>query len=713
MSVEKNSDYSETHAGIQTCLIIALSALEALNILMMAGLCFQARPLHSPLEGQIMPEWLAQFKPTRDIFFYRFFLVTVFGIFGLLAMMFRRKIGTISLTRPLARFVVFELLIAGLALFSLFQNFAYGDIHLAGKILYCWGAAFILTKIFWRQIDLALARAAGAMADVKKTAVINRWVGLSVPFLIFLLIFVPDISGLAAHIFCDDLYYHFDGVVMSSAWAVYKGGIPDVDMANSYGIGLPFVLSGLARIFGGVNYEHVLFVLIILSIVYFTACFFLLSYWLNNVLLALAGVILMIKLQMFHYGAAPIIWKYPNGTVVRYFFDIFFLWALFGFGRQKKIILLMLAGFMSGFSIFYVSDNGIYQAVTYYFFVLTNLIIPEHRKYICSGKNKVWKLLGIFLLPVLTAGISLRSFVGVHLFEIAFWQNVSEQMSLFLQGFCSVPVSWDIQNGYVFPFLFGCVILLGYLAAVFIPAGRWLRGQKVQADEIFVASLGIYGLFLFHYYICQATSARYFCTCVPYILLFCCAAQHILRSKFVKHQQWISILLVIVTFLSLLTTRLFIQYPNILTWRQDTFAEDRLKMAQNVPAKADIRLIEKLTRPDQKVCLLSSNETLILMQADRQPFFYFFPMVNSRSASGLDFGGLYLFTQKRVEKTIHQLQNESPQYVFIEKKIYQGKLPMVYYKKFKSLVVLLEFLNANYIPEQEGANLVALRKLES
>ncbi len=472
----------------------------------------------------------------------------------------------------------------------------------------------------------------------------------------------------------------------------------------------PFVMVGLTKMLGGLTYENVLAVMMFFSIVYFVGCFFLLRLWINNVFLALAGVLIIINLQMFHYGAVPFIWHYPNATVIRYFFDIFFFLLLFSHGHSKRNLYLILAAICSGFAVFYVSDTGIYQLMTYFVYLLILLFVREQREIIYTSRKDIFKIAGYFALPILVTGICLKIVLKNHFGEPVFWQNVSEQIALFVQGFSAIPVSLNFQGGNTFSFVFACLILLLYLIVVFIPAGKWYRSQRIEFDEIFAASLGVYGLLMFHYYICQATAARYFCTCVPYVLLLCWAVNKFLHSVTVKNRNRISALCALGALALLAITRHFIEYPNIITLRSDTFNEERKKMALSVPAVEDIQLIQELTLPDDKVCLLASNETMILMQADRKPFFYYFPMVVSRSMLGRDFGGLYLFTDKRLEKTLLQLETEKPQYVFVEKNIFYGKLPKIYYQKFKSMSIIFKYLNGIYAVEKEGKYLVALKR---
>ena len=70
------------------------------------------------------------------------------------------------------------------------------------------------------------------------------------------------------------------------------------------------------------------------TIIYFILCYFFLRVWLNNVPVAMAGVLLAIKWQMFNPGNYPFVFTYPYSTVCRYFFDIIVLFLLLAHIRK-------------------------------------------------------------------------------------------------------------------------------------------------------------------------------------------------------------------------------------------------------------------------------------------------------------------------------------------------------------------------------------------
>ncbi len=219
---EKNR-YWLSSDTFQVALIVGLSLIEALNILIAIGLIFQFVPMQNTLAGHVLSEWVRLFRPSRDIFFYRTFLVSVFVLHCALMLVFKRKLGTPSVTVFLVRFLFVEFVIVCFALVALYQYFVYADTVLAGKLFFLWGGLFVVTKLFWRPLQVVFDKFALVFDDQKKMAFIS-WCGdFLIPLFIFILIFAPDLSGVSARIFNGDRYYHFDGVVMSASWAFCNG----------------------------------------------------------------------------------------------------------------------------------------------------------------------------------------------------------------------------------------------------------------------------------------------------------------------------------------------------------------------------------------------------------------------------------------------------------------------------------------------------------
>jgi hypothetical protein len=57
-----------------------------------------------------------------------------------------------------------------------------------------------------------------------------------------------------------------------------------------------------------------------------------------------------------------------------------------------------------------------------------------------------------------------------------------------------------------------------------------------------------------------------------------------------------------------------------------------------------------------------------------------------------------------------QLEDEKPQYVFIEAKLFRRHIPPKYFEVFGTLEALVQYLGEHYEPVEDGQYLVALKR---
>ena len=127
--------------------------------------------------------------------------------------------------------------------------------------------------------------------------------------------------------------------------------------------------------------------------------------------------------------------------------------------------------------------------------------------------------------------------------------------------------------------------------------------------------------------------------------------------------------------------------------------------------KEDAGLIDRLTTPEEPVALVSSFETRILMQADRKPFFYYFPLLLSRPMDMRMFSFSILWTSDQLAEIMGQLAQAKPDYVFMEKILLAHQVPQTYLYLFPEMLYILNYLDKNYTPYQYGKYLVALKRI--
>jgi len=163
--------------------------------------------------------------------------------------------------------------------------------------------------------------------------------------------------------------------------------------------------------------------------------------------------------------------------------------------------------------------------------------------------------------------------------------------------------------------------------------------------------------------------------------------------------------------------QLFIEYPDAFKlpvnslgetfedWRteEDFSSDDQLKQyfRQEFNFSEDASLIDGLTRDDQAVPLISSFEIQILIQANRKPFFYIFPVINSRPMRMRLFE-VSLWTTTQLNDTIRQLEDKKPPLVFMERIYLAPEIPAAYLYDMPAVCALANYVREHYQPYAVG-----------
>ena len=124
----------------------------------------------------------------------------------------------------------------------------------------------------------------------------------------------------------------------------------------------------------------------------------------------------------------------------------------------------------------------------------------------------------------------------------------------------------------------------------------------------------------------------------------------------------------------------------------------------------DARLIDDLVAPQDKVALVSSFETKILMDAHRRPFFYYFPLVISRPMHMRTMVVTALYTQGHFQRTIAQIETQKPRYIFIERIFSKENIGLVNYHDGSAFLALMHYIHAHYDAYRTGHFLMALER---
>jgi hypothetical protein len=564
--------------------------------------------------------------------------------------------------------------------------------------------------------------------------------------LIGLFLYIPDITAVTARIFMGDQFHHFDQCVMGPAWAYSVGSVLDVDVISQYGLGMPIVMGWLMKLFGGINYENLLTVLVVMSIVYFALWYVFLRSWLGYSGLALCAVLFGILCQMFRGDAYPLVLSYPSATIMRFCFDAPVFLLLLAHLRYERSIFLVAASALTGLAVFYISSTGMCLVLGLFFYVGAAVVLR---------RISILQAFLFALIMPLTAVLSLWLAQGRYFFDPVFWYNLSEFNNYFLKGFGTIPISDNLADKKFYAFGMGILIPCLYVMTLTsISALVYLR--KLPFKHILVAVLAVYGLGLYHYYIARSYGTAYFAVGLPYAFIVGYWINLLWSAWSMPKRVMMMRVLSVVLLFAFITTPIVRSYPNILNLRgrsimapdisrplptgkpyfhhlvtgnsrvpslnsigesderllteKDFNTDAQLKefYRQEFDLTQDAKLVETLIPQGQKAPIISSYDVKILMQSNRQPFFYHYPFFLSRPMRMRSFAVPAIYTEAQLKKTLMQMEDEKPPIIFIEAVYAPSNLPFA--NPGNGLLPLLAYVHSHYEPLVQGKYLVALKR---
>jgi len=680
--------------------LAAVSFTEALQVLIIVALIFSFIPIPVPAFVQkLYPLSLYDVHLERESFFYHLWIAAGLTVQGLLMFLFRRRLGEEHLWRSIFPYLSVMAALVFFQVFLIFKIFLLGNPWWARDLLYGFLGLGILTRIFWPEFwrfirwawqqSMAWEFSGGYQLLVEAVA-------LSI---LAILVFTPDLNEVLARMFSYDKFYHLDGFVLSPAWAHHTGLILNKDVTSEYSLVMPIVFDGLLKVAGGFSYDHAVGLLIGLSAVYYFLLYGLWRYWMRSFGLAFFALVLSVKLQFFHWGVTPLIWIYPNATPIRFLPDVFFLFFLLRFTLTQDLRWMTAAALVTGIGLVWTMDVGVYMFMT----LAIAAVSCVYQKGI-----KVWpQALALLLVPWGVALGILYIFYGPLVGSSQFWQNTFEFMSLFMQGWGALPITEGLKDKQFFAFGMAFVIPVAYIGTLLYGLGMFIFRQS--RPHLFMILVSVYGLGLYHYFIHRSGVTSYYAVEVPliFVLLFWVKA---LLGLCNAHWQRVSKFFLCAWAVSALITGFwYLYYPHFLNLSAFDWAPEKKFYTEKFDFSQDASLIDALTRPKEGVALISSFETKILMQADRRPFFYYFPFVESEQMEGDKLRGIYLHTYARLRRTLKQFQEEKPSHVFIQTRLWQGPGAQNYEDSHVGFKLLMAYIREHYQYQAQGQYLTALK----
>lgn len=573
--------------------------------------------------------------------------------------------------------------------------------------------------------------------------------------LIVAFIYMPRLEAVLAEIFIGEQAHHFDFFLMAPGLACTFGGMPYVDVISQYGVGIPVVLSKLSRLFGGFDYLPVLRMYMIFGICYFLIFYYFTRAWLGSFLLALAAFLVVFRLQMFHYGVSPLSWIYPSATPIRFGLDILWIWLLWRHLQTRQSIFLLLAAAYAGFAVYFMTATGLCILVTFYFYLGGLFLIERRRKEPVLHVKIIWTSM---TLPLFSGFVLFWLTLGGHVFNEVFWKNGLEYIAYFTSGRGALPLHESLKYRHFWVAFMALVIPLTYIAtAIAVSLLIWFK----KWDRLFflVVVIAVYGLVNYQYFVVRSALTSYYQNAVPFVLICAFWVNIGLRQVKPTHAKIIRWLCVIVALYALVTNHNYISYPNIFNFsrnpmvditvaqrfpdRQGYFnhlvkhikeedkvalnaagdqdeqlkTEDSFKTDQELidfvnqayDFTIDANLIKSLTKPKERVAIVSSFETKILINAKRPPFFYHTPLISSQPMRTRYFPADAAHSPTFVSDTLRQLEEGKPTLVFLENVFLQDRYPSSYNESHSNIISIIQYVKENYVPYKRGQYLTAMK----
>ena len=618
-------------------------------------------------------------------------------------------------------------------------------------------ALSLLAKIFFPECQKLLPQCRPASVEERPLAAPAPFkkIDLILIGVIAAVIYIPDYEAVAAWLFMGDYYHNWDVIFMGAVYGLFKGLVPNIDFNATYGLGMDVLLKQGMSLLGGFDYAYPIVVLCAVGIIYYVAWFLLLRQILASRLLAFAAIVLGIRTQMFLSMVVPLVWNEMQTSVMRYFFDAGFFWCLYLCEKTQRRRYFVGMCFLSGLSMYHMPTTGIFLCATAVVFATMQMVRSSivHKR--VDWINITQWLMPLALIPA-CAAVFYYATVGQFMFQTVFWNNMMEWSSYFAQGIFYGPIFSAVEGGEYTKVIVGLLYPLFYLGTFLFTGYRFLYGNGKHSG--FICLLAFYGMGLFTYYV--GMSHKYFSVGLPAIfILFYYIDRAITVWPMVWQKRTVWVILGICLY-SLLTARLFTAYPNILNKSRNPIVDSRtaLRVGRDVPYfhqlsvdfpesvklplnslgerdeqfksesyfvshaalksyyreetafTEDAALIARLTPADARVALLSSFEVMILSKADRKPFFYYFPLLNSHPMRMRNFVVTTIFSYTQLARCLKQLEDQKPPYVFMEKVFLTSQVPLWYGQQFEDLIALIRYVLAYYEPAEEGKYLVAMKR---
>ncbi len=710
MSVRQQLRQTFDTQGYGVVLAVLLTVAVCLQILILVVTVFSFIPIKLDSSDQILPQVAALFRPEREIMFYQVFVVLTVVIHIAVMTLFKDRLRDEIFLQKLKHFLIAEYIWVGLLVFAAFKILVYKEPFWAKAMFFTFLALSIVSKVFWIEVRSILRKAGAWLAGFNGDS--RAVYAVEILFIVALgfLLWIPDLHAALGRILWHDRFNFLDQL-LSPALASVSGARLNVDVFSPFGVIAPWVVGQLAQTGGVFQYEHAVGVLVILSIVYCAAGYGLLRTLWGSAGLAVFGILLFVKLHFFHVSALPLIWEFPQYTVLKFLFDLPMFYFLWKHSQDRRMVHIVIAALLCGLSLAYMPDTGLYQTLALYGYLAAAALLTPAGERMFVFPRDLRRILLCGLAPwIIAFGVLLVICQGA-VFSAAFWANTHEAFHILTGGLGTAPVDSGLRSRQFFALIAGLGIpVLFVLTAFAVGFAVYLR--DAAARHVWILAVCFHGLGLHWHYINRSEASVYYAGAMPLVVVICFWVNAVLRTwaRDVRCRRLVLIILVFLTLGGLLTNAAFISYPNPLNLSRHDWSAETKFFAQEAPVNVDRGLIENFAPRGEAVPLIASFATRTLAEISRRPFFFYSPVMTSSLFASKEFRGTTLFSKTRMDKTLAQLEAVRPAYVFIEKRIYALAVPPEYEDFTQSWLKLKNYLTQKYYPVNEGQYLQVLKR---
>lgn len=738
-----------------------LAIVEAIQATIGLGWLLNFFPAKSAFTSSVYAEWQYMLRPEWEVVQYRFFVLAATGFMAFFMWIWRKDLQEEGLLLRFKNFLAVDMLLVFVMLSALFKMSVYSQRPaLAAQIFHSVLALALAHKVFFKPFNTFLAEAGGFLQRPQNIVFLRRAAALAFPLFIMAVLSVPNTQAAVARMFFGEQFHHDDSFIMGPALVRASGLRPQVDVISQYGFGLPVVVGAVSKIFGAFSYEHLFKTIVLMTVVYYIAWFFLLRSWYKHLFAAVAAMLFGLKIQMFHPGVQPFIYTLGSTTPLRCWWDIVFFAAMFAYVCSPRRRWLLTAGLACGAQIFYLHSEGVYLFLAYLGLIVLHLLNPRYRPLLFKSPPDGFSIAGLVLAPFACAFGLFVLVIGDKAWSAQFWGNMTEFVEYFLSGYGVIPITTSLKDREFLASLMGFIMPSVYVLTLLIVGSLWFLG-RVGRRHVFVLAVCIFGLGQYHYYVVRSAPTSYYAVGLPYAVVLGYWLDAALgRISDERCRRWAGLSAVGVCLYALVTTQQFVSFPNWLNLSRNPYTDpnmlpllpknefyfdhlwryfpDNLKVAKNSLGERnegllketdfssdeemvaaykkasdfskDVALIQKLTEPGSRVPIVSSFEIKMLADSKRKPFFYYFPLVISRPLEARSMVRTSIYIPKQLEKTVRQIETSRPKYIFMERIFLDRPKTELFYYYYSSFMYLTDYIQEHYTPVEEGKYLVALRR---